>query len=80
MDKIKKALNKLSVKERAMIKSILVKLLAGNFLGMDVQKLQGYKDIFRIRKGNIRIIYKQNKSDIAILAIEKRSEKTYRDF
>lgn len=80
MDKIKKALNKLSVKERAVIKSILMKLHEGKLLGMNIQKLQGHKDIFRIRKGNIRIIYQQKGEDILILAIERRSEKTYRNF
>lgn len=80
MDKIKKALNKLGAKERTVVKSILVKLHDGKLLGMDIQKLQGHKDIFRIRKGNIRIIYRQKDGDIFVLAIEKRSEKTYSNF
>ena len=80
MDKIKKALSKLSAKERAMIKSILVKLHEEKLFGMDIQKLQGHRDIFRIRKSKIRIIYQQKDEDITILTIERRSEKTYRDF
>lgn len=80
MDKIKKALSKLNTKERALVKSILVRLYNNKFIGMDLKKLQGHKDIFRIRKGNIRIIYQQNDRDISILTIERRSEKTYRDF
>lgn len=80
MDKIKKALSKLNTKERALVKSILVRLYNDKLLGMDLKKLQGHKDIFRIRKGNIRIIYQQNDGDISILTIERRSEKTYRDF
>ena len=80
MDKIKKALSKLNTKERALVKSILVRLYNNKFICMDLKKLQGHKDIFRIRKGNIRIIYQQNDRDISILTIERRSEKTYRDF
>lgn len=80
MDRIKKALNKLSAKEKTAVKSILLKLHSGKLLGMDIKKLQGHNDIFRIRKGSIRIIFRQKSEDILILAIEKRSEKTYRDF
>ncbi len=80
MDKVEKALTKLNAKEIAAVKSILLRLLDGKLLGMDIQKLQGHTDIFRIRKGTIRIIYRQKNSSIHILAIEKRSEKTYRNF
>ena len=72
MDKLEKSLNKLSAKEKAIIKSILLKLHTGEMQGMNMQKLQGHKDIFRIRKGNIRIIYQQKNEDTSILAIEKR--------
>lgn len=80
MDKIKKALKKLGNKERVLIKATLLKLQNKEFFGLDIQKLQGNKDIFRVRKGNIRIIYRQIDSEILIMAIERRSEKTYRNF
>ena len=80
MDKIAKALKKLNDKERTVIKAVLALLLTGKLRGLNIQKLQGHKDIFRVRKGNLRIIYKQKGDDISILAIERRSEKTYRDF
>ena len=80
MDKIRKALKKLGAKEKQKIKQILKQLGSGNFVGLDVQKLKGQKEIFRVRKGDIRVIYRQTKSGIFILAIERRSEKTYKDF
>lgn len=80
MDKIQKALKKLSSRERVIIKGALLKLQNNNFLGLNIQKLQGNKDIFRVRKGDIRIIYRQIDSDIFIMAIERRSEKTYKSF
>jgi mRNA interferase RelE/StbE len=80
MDRIKKALDKLSLKERAILKSILLKLYDGKLLGMDIKKLKGHDDVFRIRKGGLRIIYRQKDEEISILTIERRSEKTYRDF
>jgi len=80
MDKIQKALRQLSDKERKLVKTILARLDAGDILGLDIQKLQGHKDIFRVRKADLRIIYQKHPQSISILAIERRSEKTYRNF
>ena len=80
MDKIQKALRQLSDKERKLVKTILSRLDAGDILGLDIQKLQGHKDIFRVRKADLRIIYQKHPQSISILAIERRSEKTYRNF
>lgn len=79
MDKITKALKQLSPGEQKAVKSLLEKILNRNFENMDIKKLKGYDDIFRIRKGKIRIVYriKQNKK-IFILAIERRNDKTYK--
>lgn len=78
MDKIEKALRRLSVDERQRVKEILGQLASENLKGLDIQKLKGREDIFRVRKGNIRIIYRIAGGSIFILAIERRSEKTYR--
>jgi len=79
MDKIKKALRKLNAKEKKSAKDILARLERNNFSGLDIQKLKGRKDIFRVRKGKLRIIYRKAKNQqIFILALERRSEKTYR--
>ncbi len=78
MDTIKKALTRLNRKERGVVLVILKKMERGEFMGLDVKKLKGRDDIFRVRKGNIRIIYRVHEhSKIFILAIERRSEKTY---
>ena len=79
MDKISKDLKKLTEKERNQIKQILQKINSGDFRGLDIKKLKGRDDIFRVRKGKFRIIYKiSGKKDIFILAIERRSENTYK--
>ncbi len=78
MDKIKKTLRKLTSKERDRVKGILKQLNSRNISGLDIKKLKGREDIFRARKGDIRIIYQLTKKGIFILAIERRSEKTYK--
>lgn len=77
MDAIEKALRKLTEKERKGIKEILARLVAGRIQGLDIKKLQGRDDIFRIRKGELRIVYRKTGGAIFILLIERRSEKTY---
>jgi mRNA-degrading endonuclease RelE of RelBE toxin-antitoxin system len=78
MDKIAKALKKLSQNQRELIKEILTKLKNKQLENLDCKKLKGRNDIFRIRKGRLRIIYRQDeKGNIFILAIERRSDTTY---
>ena len=78
MDKIEKALQKLSFRERARVKRILEQLKKRQFTGLDVKRLRGQGDIYRVRKGDIRIIYRAERNDVFMLAIERKSESTYR--
>ena len=78
MDKIQKALEKLTSKEKKKVKEVLVKLKNQQLRNLDIKKLKGREDIFRVRKGQIRIIYKiDRKGGIFILIIEKRNDTTY---
>ena len=78
MDKIAKMLNKLTVKEREQIKYILSQLSSKKFQGLDIKKLKGSENIFRVRKGNFRIIYRTEASNIFLISIERRHEDTYK--
>jgi len=78
VDKIVKALSKLSDKERKQVKNILGDLLCGKYLDYDLKKLKNRDDIYRIRKGKIRIIYRVlADGQINLLTIERRSDTTY---
>ncbi|MBI2052129.1 MAG: hypothetical protein HY452_01600 [Parcubacteria group bacterium] len=78
MDKISKVLQKFSAEEKEKIISILICLKSGKMSGLDLKKLKGRPDIFRVRKGKIRILYrKSDKGGIYILTIERRNENTY---
>lgn len=78
MDKVDKALKKLSPKEKQQLKEILVQIDKGDFQGLDIKKLKGRDDIFRVRKGNIRIIFRKIEQSIKILTLERRASKTYK--
>ncbi len=78
VDKIRKVLKKLTKKEREAVRDILEKINKNNFKGLDLKKLKGRDDIFRVRKGKIRIIFRKVNKSIFVLSIEKRSDKIYR--
>jgi mRNA-degrading endonuclease RelE of RelBE toxin-antitoxin system len=81
MDRIEKVLKKLSGKERKSIETLLKKIKNEDLQDLDLKKLRERGDIFRVRKGDLRIIYQERKDGgISILAIERRSEKTYKNF
>ena len=81
MDRISKALKKINERERGFVKEILVKLESRSSRGLDIKKLKRGENIFRARKGKLRVIYKIDKGGrIFVLAIERRAEKTYKKF
>jgi mRNA-degrading endonuclease RelE of RelBE toxin-antitoxin system len=78
VDKIEKALKKLTEKERKIVKNIFINIQREKTKDLDLKKLKGRNDIFRVRKGKIRIVFRKNKESILILSIERRSDKTYK--
>ncbi len=78
MDKIAKVLQGLTKKEKEIIKNILIQVKKKDFKNLDIKKLKSKDNIFRVRKGKIRIIYHLKQEGIMILSIERRSEKTYK--
>jgi len=53
------------------------KIISRNWDDLDIKKLKGYHDIFRLRKGDIRIIYQIINKRVSILNIANRKETTY---
>jgi len=78
MDKNQKFLKRLSDKEFREVENVLRKILIRDTTKLDIKKLSGYRDIYRVRTGSIRIIFLDTGDDTEILEISRRSEKTYR--
>lgn len=74
MDKIQKFLAKLSKKQRLLILKIILDVQVLDLDGYDVKALKGNKDVFRIRKGPIRIIFRQSKGRGLILKLAFRKD------
>lgn len=77
VDKIDKSIAQLSAKEQRLLKNVLEQVRQGNLSHLDVKKLKGYTDVYRVRKGNMRIIFQKKEKSVSILSVERRSDTTY---
>lgn len=81
VDRINKVLRKLSAKDYAIVIEILEQIRSGSIAMLDLKKMQGVADTYRVRKGNFRIIFfMPNRETIRIISVERRTDSTYRDF
>lgn len=79
MGKLDKQLKRFSAKERVEIEHLLERIIDRDLTGLDCKKLKGLKNIFRVRKGRVRIIFElMDNKEPYIIAIERRTENTYK--
>lgn len=78
MPRLKKLLSQFNKEDKAVIISLIEVIISLDWHALDVKKLKEHGNIFRVRKGKIRIIFAKDKKDIFILAIEYRRENTYK--
>ena len=76
-DKISKALDKLRDKERLRAKETITLIEHGDITGLDIKKLKGYENLFRVRLGSLRIIYEIKNGTYRALSVTRRGSKTY---
>lgn len=78
MHQIDKTLAKLNRRERIAAEKVLERISQGDLEGLDTQKLRDQKDVYRVRKGNLRFFFYRSGGDVRLLAVERRSTTTYR--
>ncbi|MFY9461941.1 MAG: hypothetical protein WAP51_01940 [Candidatus Sungiibacteriota bacterium] len=79
MKDLDRKLKKFSLEERSAIEHLVKKILKREIAGLDFKKLKGLKNFFRVRKGNIRIIFElKSGEEPIIITIERRKENTYK--
>lgn len=71
-DKIQKFIQSLDVKTRMNVQKRLREIIENTIDKKQRKKLQGQRDVYRVRIGKIRILYKQKKDDIEIVDIDYR--------
>lgn len=80
MDRVKKFLRKLSPSDQDDIGGVLQKIKKGNTEGLNVKKLRGYTNLFRVRKGDIRIVFHQEDGNFNVIFIGRRGDSKYNQF
>lgn len=78
MPSLKKLLAKFSKEEREVLERLIEEIVSLRWRGLDIKKLKGYQDVFRVRKGDIRIIYRAEGKKVFVLSIDRRRESTYK--
>lgn len=80
MDRTTKFLQLLSRAERARVAEVIALVLAQQTDDLDVKKLSGYVNAYRVRIGKVRIIYFEHGDYNELVFVGRRSEKTYKKF
>lgn len=78
MDKVNKFLQRLDKKEFLETEKLIERIFAGDIANLHVKKLKGVDHLFRVRKGDIRVIFQRKEGIVRILEVERRGEQTYR--
>lgn len=78
MDRNQKFLKRLNNKEFTAVEKVLQKILLRDTAGLDIKKLSGYRDVYRVRTGNVRVIFLDTGSYTEVLEISRRSDTTYK--
>lgn len=78
MTELEKFLRKLTAKRRAKIEPVIEKVVVRDFSDMNMSKLGGFDNLFRVRQGNIRIIFSLSTDEpVKLIRVEFRGDTTY---
>lgn len=77
MDKIFKFLQKRNKDERLKLLAVIRLISENNLENLDIKKLKGSENIFRVRVGRFRVIFEKSKKENIICSIAKRDDQTY---
>ncbi len=81
VDRIRKTLRQLSPKQQKFLIDVIGRILRNDLVGLDVKKLQGLNDVYRVRKACFRVIFRRiTNGENIIIAVERRSKSTYKEF
>ena len=79
MNKLDKFLSRLDKKTRLIVEQVVLLILENDLSMLDLKKLSGSKDLFRVRVWKIRIIFRHTKAGNKLLKISYRDSNTYSD-
>jgi len=78
MDKILKFLRKVDKKTRERVLLVIFKIEVSDFTGLDLKKLKGESNVYRVRVGDFRIMFVRGREKNEVIKIDKRGDRTYK--
>ncbi len=76
--RIQKVLKRMSRRDFLDVQETIEQVLSWDLEGLDVKKLQGKTEEYRVRRGSYRIIFtRRSDGEVKILEVERRDESTY---
>jgi mRNA-degrading endonuclease RelE of RelBE toxin-antitoxin system len=80
VDKVKKFLRKISSERREKIEYALESIFSNDFSHLDVKKMKGSNTLYRVRIGDVRIVFDTASEIPNIRFVGKRSDVNYKNF
>lgn len=80
MERIDKILRALRPDERERVMFCVEKILSGDTASLDIKKLKGQEYFYRVRTGDLRIIFTKKGNETRLVSIDRRNDNTYRKF
>lgn len=80
MERIDKILRALRQNERERVMFCVEKILIGDTSALDIKKLKGQEYFYRVRAGDLRIIFTKKESEVRIVSIDRKNDNTYQKF
>jgi mRNA interferase RelE/StbE len=77
VDKRKKFLNSLTEKDKKRLAEAVSQIERGDTQDLDIKKLKGVENQYRVRVGKFRIIYEMVGDRFIILDVARRDDTTY---
>ncbi len=77
MDDIQKFLKKVSKHDYDPIMHAVEKITLAHLEGLNIKKLKGFEDVYRVRVGKYRIIFERSGKTYKIVKISNRDDTTY---
>ncbi len=81
MDKVNKFLNKLRQNEKLEAEQILDEIYSGKWEHLNIKKLSGFTNLYRVRKHSIRFIFRllsTNPIEIQVISVGNKDDNTYK--
>lgn len=77
MNDIEKFIGRLKREEREKVLESIKRIEKGDISGLNIKKLKGKKNQYRVRKGKLRLMYEVTNKGFRVFDVTRRGDNTY---